>query len=92
MKLVGREVLGAFVAKHQEARDWIASWVAEVEGAAWMSPHDVKARYASVSIMGGNRAIFNVKGNSFRLEVVIAYKAGIVHAVWAGTHAEYSKR
>lgn len=92
MRLFGREILGEFVAKHQEARSWISSWVSEVEEATWTSPHEVKARYASASILGGNRVIFNVKGNAFRLEVMIAYRSGAVQVVWAGTHAEYSKR
>lgn len=40
---------------------------------------------------GGN---YNVvpKGNEYRLEVVVAYRTGIVTIVWAGTHAEYDER
>ena len=92
MKLVGREVLEAFLLKHADAKGWIASWVVEVELAAWKTPHELKARYASASILADNTVIFNVKGNSYRLVVLIAYKTSIVMILWAGTHAEYSKR
>ncbi len=92
MKLVGREVLEAFLLKHADARGWIASWVAEVELAAWKSPQELKARYASASILANNTVIFDVKGNSYRLVVRVAYKTSIVMILWAGTHAEYSKR
>ena len=92
MKLVGREILEAFTAKHADARGWIASWVAEVESAHWSTPHNVKARYASASLLAGNGVIFDVKGNTYRLEVRIAYRTSVVMVIWAGTHAEYSKR
>ncbi len=92
MKLVGREILEAFLLKHADARGWIASWIAEVESAAWKTSHDVKVHYASASFLSDNTIIFNVKGNTYRLETRIAYKTTVVMVVWAGTHAEYSKR
>jgi len=36
--------------------------------------------------------IFNVKGNQYRLEVIVAYEVGLVTVVWAGTHDEYDER
>ncbi len=92
MKLVGREILEEFLLKQADARGPIASWVAEVESATWQTSHDIGARYASASFLADNVVIFNIKGNSYRLEVQMSYKSSIVVAVWAGTHAEYSKR
>lgn len=37
-------------------------------------------------------ATFNVKGNAYRLEVVVAYRTGVVQVTWIGTHAEYDRR
>jgi mRNA interferase HigB len=92
MKLVGRPVLTEFVAQHAEARPWIAAWVADIEANVWTSPHTIKGRYPSVSFLTGNVAIFNVKGNKYRLETRISYSTSVVVVVWAGTHAEYTKR
>lgn len=92
MKLIGRESLETFLLKHADARGSIESWVAEVESATWKTPHDVKARYASASILAANKVIFSIKGNSYRLEARIAYKTAIVVVLWIGSHAEYSKR
>lgn len=92
MKLAGRELLEEFFLRHAEARGWVTAWLAEVEGAKWMTSHDVKARYASASFLADNRVIFNVRGDKYRLEVAIAYKTSVVHVIWTGTHAEYSKR
>lgn len=42
--------------------------------------------------LGGNVVIFNVKGNHYRLEVLVGYNTGIVVIRWAGTYAQYTKR
>ena len=55
-------------------------------------PQDIKNRYRSADFLAGNRAIFNIKGNDFRLVVKIRYQNGIVVVEWVGTHAEYDKK
>jgi mRNA interferase HigB len=92
MRVVGRKVLDAFCAKHADARRWIEAWLHETEGALWLTPQHVKSRYATGSFLPSNTVIFNVKGNQYRLEVVVAYQVGVVSVVWAGTHAEYDER
>jgi mRNA interferase HigB len=69
----------------------LQSWVKEVEAADWKTPQDVKNRYRSVDYLPGNRIIFNIKGNNYRLVVVVVYQAGVVRVSWIGTHAEYDK-
>lgn len=92
MKLVGRNRLDEFCAQHPDARGWIENWIADVEAATWTTPHHMKARYSSASILGGGITIFNVRGNEYRLEAAVAYKTGTVVVLWIGTHVEYNKR
>jgi mRNA interferase HigB len=92
MKITGRGVLAAFTQEHADARRWIENWLAEAEEAAWKTPQDIKDRYASVSFLAGGRVIFNVRGNDYRLEVIVAFRTGVVVVEWAGTHAEYDQR
>lgn len=92
MNVVGRERLQAFCAKHADARGWIEAWLTEVEAAKWKSPRQIKDRYATASFLAGNIVIFNVRGNEYRLEASLAYKAGVVVIRWAGTHSEYDRR
>lgn len=92
MKLVGRNRLDEFCATHPDVRSWIDNWLEDVEAAAWTTPHDLKSRYPSASFLGGGVAIFNVRGNAYRLEVTVAYKTGIAVVLWIGTHAEYDER
>ena len=92
MKIVGRARLAEFCDRHADARQWIEHWLSEVEAGRWVHSHDIRARYASASFLAGNVVIFNVKGNRYRLEVLVAYATGVVVVRWIGTHAEYDAR
>jgi mRNA interferase HigB len=92
LRVIGRNVLDAFCARHADARAWIEAWLSEAEGISWESPQDIKRRYATASFLAGNVVIFNVRGNRYRLEIVASYRNGIVLVRWAGTHREYDER
>lgn len=92
MRIVGRDKLDAFGRAHADARSWLGNWLAHTKAAQWGTPQDIKSAYASASFLADNVVIFNVKGNAYRLEIVVAYQTGIVVVRWIGTHAEYSKR
>ncbi len=92
MRIVGREKLSEFAGAHADARPWIDNWIAATELVTWRTPPDVKDQYASASFLADNVIVFNVKGNRYRLEVLIAYRTGTVVIRKIETHAEYSKR
>ncbi|OGT75378.1 MAG: addiction module toxin RelE [Gammaproteobacteria bacterium RIFCSPLOWO2_02_FULL_56_15] len=92
MRIVGRDKLDEFCRAHADSRNWISNWIADTKSASWWSPQDIKAQYATASFLAENRVIFNVKGNRYRMEVLVAYNTGVVIIRWIGTHAEYTKR
>ncbi len=92
MRIVGRDKLDEFAGNHADARSWIENWIAATEAARWIAPQSIKDSYASASFLADRLVIFNVKGNRYRLEVQVAYSAGLVVVRWIGTHAEYTKR
>jgi mRNA interferase HigB len=73
------------------ARRQFDAWLAEALAADWKTPAAVKAKYASASIVGANRVVFNISGNNFRLVVAINYRFGVVEIHFFGSHAEYDK-
>ena len=73
------------------ARGPLHSWHVEAVKAMWRTPQDIKDQYASASICGNNRVVFNVGGNKNRLVVEIQYQASIVWVKFAGTHAPYDR-
>ena len=92
MRIAGREKLDDFVRAHADARAWIENWIADTEKAQWRMSRDIKNSYALASFLASNVVIFNVKGNHYRLEVLVGYNTGVVVSRWAGTHAQDTKR
>jgi mRNA interferase HigB len=93
MRIISRSTLRAFWERpgHQDAEQPLNAWFREVSRADWASPSDVKAAFGSASIVGGNRAVFNIGGNKYRLVVSLNYAYRIVYVRFVGTHGEYDK-
>jgi len=66
-------------------------WYKEAHEAEWKKPRDIKKDYPSARFLNDNRVVFNIKGNNYRLVVVINYDYGIVGIRFIGTHAQYDK-
>lgn len=92
MQVIARKTIDSFIKKHPDAKSSIESWYQEVLNSSWKNTMDIKRRYATASFPGDNYVIFNIKGNSYRLVVKMAYKRQTVLIKWIGTHAEYSKK
>ncbi len=60
-------------------------------GTIWNGPEDIKKRYPSASFLAGNRVVFNIKGNEYRIVVAIKFEFFAVYIRFVGTHAEYDK-
>lgn len=91
MRVVGRPILERFVKTHVEVRPAADAWLREAMTASWRTPAEAKARYVSASFLAGNRVVFNLKGNKYRLDTQIAYQTGVVIVKRIGTHAEYNR-
>ena len=92
MRVIAKRTLRAFwEAGHPDARGPLEAWHNEAEKARWAGTADIKARYSSASFLPGNRVVFNIRGNTYRLIVRIRYDLGIVFVRWVGTHAAYDR-
>ena len=89
MRIIARKRLREFWKRHPAAREPLRAWFREVEREDWDTPAAVKGKYRSAGIVGGDRVVFNVKGNAYRLVVRIKYEYRIVYVRFVGTHAEY---
>jgi mRNA interferase HigB len=91
MKIVGQPKLEKFMKKHARAKSSLSAWLQDAKDSEWKTPQDVKNRYNSADFLSGDRIIFNIGGNNFRLVVIVRYQNGIVMIDRVGTHAEYDK-
>jgi mRNA interferase HigB len=97
VRIIARRTLLDFVVSLRSSKDQksvksaLDSWFHEVQSADWHTPADLTASYANASIVGGDRAVFNIKGNAYRLVVAIDYARQIVFIKWLGTHAQYDR-
>lgn len=90
MRVFNRSTVRAFAEEHADARQPLFAWFAEVEAATWSGPESIKKRYPSASFLAGDRVVFNVKGNKYRVIVALKYDFFAVYIRFIGTHAEYS--
>jgi mRNA interferase HigB len=91
MRIIAKKSLREFWERHPDAEEPLLAWFREVEQEDWDTPAKVKEKYRSASIVGKNRVVFNIKGNSYRLVVKINYAARIVFIRFVGTHADYDR-
>ncbi len=50
-----------------------------------------QAAYLAASFLGGNRVVFNIKGNEFSLVVAVHYNGGLIFVRFVGTHQQYDR-
>lgn len=91
MRVISFKRLREFWERHRSAEPLLKAWFDEAEVAAWKTPQDILDRYPSADILPGNRAVFNIKGNHYRLIVKVHYNTGVVYIRFVGTHAEYDR-
>lgn len=90
MKVMGLPMLYTFCQGHADCEQQMRAWIAEAKDAGWKTPNDIKARYGSASFLADNRVVFNIKGNSYRLDAKVYYKRQMVIIKRVGTHSEYN--
>jgi mRNA interferase HigB len=91
MNIISRKPLRDFVTKHALAKTPLDAWYHEAKRARWKNFADVRATYGSADVVPGNRVIFNIGGNKYRLIVKVAYKTGSLYVKFIGTHKAYDK-
>jgi mRNA interferase HigB len=97
MRIIARRTLREYVAQlagdkgQPVVKAALDAWFDEVSKVLWTSSADVERLYATASIVGGERIVFNIKGNDHRLIVAADFEKGIIWIKWIGTHKAYDK-
>lgn len=97
MIVIGRELVEQYFAVHaghkgmKAARSQFDTWLAIATQAQWRTPADIKRSHPKASILKSGRVVFNIKGNDYRLVVVVKYQAGVLAIRFFGSHEDYDK-
>lgn len=92
MQIISRRKLRNFWEDgHADAEAPLKAWHADARVAKWTRMMDIKARYASASIIDNERVVFNLSGNKYRLVVKVYFPDQVMFVKFIGTHAEYDK-
>ncbi|KAB2930081.1 MAG: type II toxin-antitoxin system HigB family toxin [Leptonema illini] len=91
MHIISVRRLKAFWEEHNQAKNPLRAWYSEAKIADWGSFADIKARYRSADVVAGDRVIFNIAGNQYRLVVKFDFVKRTGFIKFVGTHAEYDR-
>jgi mRNA interferase HigB len=91
MRIIALSTLRSFWIKHPDAPTPLKAWYALASRSHWKSPFDIKEAYRNASFTANNRVVFNIKGNDYRLVVMVRYDKGLMFVKFVGTHSQYDK-
>jgi mRNA interferase HigB len=91
MRIISRKTLREFWEKHPDSRQQLQAWYVDVKHSQWKKSSDIKATYRNASFLADNRVVFNIKGNKYRVIVVVEYRFEAVYIRFVGTHQEYDR-
>lgn len=93
MRIVSHRKLVEFYSSsgHADAESALEQWYDVAENAVWHNLSDIKKDYPATDYVGNQHYVFNIKGNKYRLVVVVKFTIGHIFIRFVGTHAEYDK-
>lgn len=93
MRIVSHKKLRDFYESkgHEDSQMATERWYHMVEKAEWKNMSDMKVDFISADYVGNQHYVFNIRGNKYRLVIVIKFTMGYVFVRWIGTHEDYDK-
>lgn len=91
MKIFTEQAIREYAEMYPDAKVTLQEWAAIVKESEWTCFADVKKTFNSVDNVGNQHYVFNIKGNNYRLIVVIKFTIKFVYIRFIGTHAEYDR-
>jgi len=93
MHIITKKRINEYCDQFPKAADSLRTWYYSVQDERWENSIDVRKFSNSADFLGDHRAVFNIKGNHYRLIVDVFYaygkNGGTVLVRWFGTHKKY---
>lgn len=91
MRIISKSTLVEYYTKEPQARSALEEWYEKTRRAEWTCFADMKQTFNSVDAVGNQHYVFNIKGNDYRLVVVIQFTPKTVYIRFVGSHRDYDR-
>ena len=91
MHIISRTKLIVFWTRHPEAETALRVWFRKTKNAKWKNLSELKKDFPTADFVGNNRFVFDIKGNNYRMVVIVFFTGQKMFIRFVGTHAEYDK-
>ena len=91
MHIITQTKLRIFGRQHPDADASLRVWETIMRAKKYKNTSEVKADFVAVDFLRGNKAIFNIGGNKYRLVVKMMFRWGRVLIRGVYTHEEYTR-
>ena len=75
----------------EDSKVALERWYQIAEEAEWRNFSDIRTDFPDADYVGNQHYVFNIRGNKYRLVVVIKFTIGRLFVRFVGTHSEYDK-
>lgn len=76
---------------HADSKTALERWYDIASRAEWRNLSDIKVDFPQTDFVGNQHYVFNIKGNRYRLVIVVKFTIGHLYIRFVGTHSEYDK-
>ena len=91
MRIFTEQMIKQYSEANPSSKAALQEWVKIVKRSQWTCFADVKNTFNSVDNVGNQHYVFNIKGNDYRMVVVIKFTIKYIYIRFIGTHKEYDK-
>src|SRR5690554_5267099 len=91
MIITNKTVLTEFSRKHADTVKPLKKLFGNIEVNVVENHNELIALFPSADYVGNSRYVFNIKGNNYRLVVLVIFINSRMQVKFCGTHAEYDK-
>lgn len=93
MRIVSHKKLKEFFETpgREDSKVALERWYHITETAEWKGLADIRKDFPATDYVGNQHFVFNIRGNKYRLVVVVKFVMGYVFVRFVGTHEEYDR-
>lgn len=89
MRIIAKSKIVEYYTENPDVVAALEDWYQKVKKAEWTYFADMKKTFNSVENVGNQHYVVNIRGNNYRLVVVIKFTIKTVLIRFIGTHTDY---